>query len=148
MGRGNRGPARPQPAALAVAPAGAALHAVPNPHPPGEPVASFAPKDAREGDSIVPTSENFLGLGGLLALAAGAVAATRARLAALRRRGRAVSGAPVLRRLLRLPAVVRRVEPRALVMHRDRVEDTLQRSLAAHGARRRAVLGHAVKHLE
>src|SRR5204862_63890 len=56
--RSDRRPARALPAAPVVARAGAALPAIPTPHPPGEPGTSFAPNDAREREAIVLTSKN------------------------------------------------------------------------------------------
>src|SRR5215217_7784302 len=88
-------------------------------------------------------------LGGLLGLAAtGArVAAARAG-GAVAGGGRRVARCGVLRRLLRLAAVVRRVEPGALVVHGDGMQDDLERSLAAGLARVRPGLRHPVKDLE
>ncbi len=47
-----------------------------------------------------------------------------------------------------IAAVVGRVEAGALVVHRDGMEDQLQRRLPAHLAGRRPGLRHAVEHLE
>src|SRR5581483_3489857 len=85
------------------------------------------------------------GFRGLLGLAPAASTRALGRLG----RGRRVGGRrPVLPRLLGLPTVVRAVEPGALVVHGDGMQDALQRTFATHLARRGPVLGHAVEHLE
>src|SRR5437763_15092989 len=137
--------------------------AIPNPHPPGEPDGSMAPKESHMGDLDVPIVEIRSdppgaatgrpparppsGLGGLLLLALGRAGAASG-LAGGTGRGGGVARAAVLRGLLALPAVVGRVKPGALVVNGDRVQDALEWSLAADGAGRRALLGHAVKDLE
>src|SRR5262245_57775650 len=89
-------------------------------------------QDACEGPAGAAAGD--LGLGGLLRLAAGRARSGAA--VAARRTGRGgVARRSVLRGLLAFPPVVGRVEPRALVVHGDRMQDALQRSLAADRTR-------------
>src|SRR5206468_3976549 len=92
---------------------------------------------------------NRSGLRGLLRLAApGAGVRAGPGAGTFVRRARGIGRTGVLRRLIALPPLIGRVEPRPLVVHRDRMQHALQRRRPAHLARGRAVLRHSVNDLE